>query len=220
MPSPMRCIVTAGPTYERLDDVRRLTNFSTGRLGIELAAHLTARDHEVSLLVGEQATWPGERRAATVESFSTTQDLRERFERLQGPAVAAVFHVAAVSDFAFGRAWERTEAGELREVQEGKLSTRQGNLLVELVPTPKLIGRLRGFFPQARLVGWKYEVDGDRAAVLAKARRQLSENDTDACVANGRAYGEGFGLVTKDGEDQHVTGRAELLASLESWLTR
>jgi phosphopantothenate---cysteine ligase (CTP) len=211
----MRCLVTAGPTYERLDDVRRLTNFSTGRLGIELAAHLTARGHEVVLLVGEQATWPGERRAAMVEIFSTTQDLLERFERLQGPEVGAVFHVAAVNDFAFGRAWERTEAGELSELREGKLSTRQGNLLVELVPTPKLIGRLRGLFPQARLVGWKYEVDGDRAAVLAKARQQLADNHTDACVANGGAYGEGFGVVSREGADQHVTGRAELFAILE-----
>lgn len=216
----MRCIVTAGPTYERLDDVRRLTNFSTGRLGMELAAHLTARSHEVILLVGEQATWPGERRAAAVESFSTTQDLLERFERLQGPAVGAVFHVAAVSDFAFGAAWERTEAGGLRELKEGKISTRQGTLLVELVPTPKLIGRLRGFFPQARLVGWKYEVDGDRAAVLAKARRQLSDNHTDVCVANGGAYGEGFGVVTRDGEDQHVTRREELFAILEKLIVR
>ncbi len=216
----MRCIVTAGPTYERLDEVRRLTNFSTGRLGIELAAHLTAHGHEVVLLVGEQATWPRERRAAMVECFSTTQDLLERFESLQGPAVDAVFHVAAVSDFAFGRAWERTESGELRELREGKLSTRQDNLLVELVPTPKLISRLRGFFPRARLVGWKYEVDGDRAAVLAKARQQLSDNHTDACVANGRAYGEGFGVVTRDGENQHVTGREELFASLEKLIAR
>jgi len=39
----MNCIVTAGPTYEPLDDVRRLTNFSTGRLGTELANFLAAR---------------------------------------------------------------------------------------------------------------------------------------------------------------------------------
>ena len=39
----MNCIVTAGPTFEPLDDVRRLTNFSTGRLGTELANFLAAR---------------------------------------------------------------------------------------------------------------------------------------------------------------------------------
>ena len=47
----MNCIVTAGPTYEPLDDVRRLTNFSTGRLGTELANFLAARGHTVILLV-------------------------------------------------------------------------------------------------------------------------------------------------------------------------
>ena len=38
----MNCIVTCGPTYEPLDEVRRLTNFSTGRLGTELANYLVA----------------------------------------------------------------------------------------------------------------------------------------------------------------------------------
>jgi len=41
----MRCIVTAGPTYEPLDKVRRLTNFSSGRLGSELGDFLTDRGH-------------------------------------------------------------------------------------------------------------------------------------------------------------------------------
>ena len=71
----MNCIVTAGPTYEPLDDVRRLTNFSTGRLGTELAGFLTAHGHQVTLLIGELATWGGERQAQTVKVFSTTRDL-------------------------------------------------------------------------------------------------------------------------------------------------
>ena len=41
----MNCVVTAGPTYEPLDEVRRLTNFSTGRLGTELANTLTRHGH-------------------------------------------------------------------------------------------------------------------------------------------------------------------------------
>src|SRR5580658_4971705 len=75
--SGMNCIVTAGPTYEPLDDVRRLTNFSTGRLGTELANYLVARGHKVILLIGEMATYPGERKAQKVEQFSPAADLRE-----------------------------------------------------------------------------------------------------------------------------------------------
>ncbi len=77
----MHCIVTAGPTYESLDEVRRLTNFSTGRLGTELAGFLTASGHEVTLLIGEQATYRGERRATTTQIFSTTADLSHRLRR-------------------------------------------------------------------------------------------------------------------------------------------
>ena len=51
----MHCLVTAGPTYETMDNVRRLTNFSTGRLGTELANFLAESGHNVTLLIGEQA---------------------------------------------------------------------------------------------------------------------------------------------------------------------
>jgi len=57
----MRCVVTAGPTFEPLDAVRRLTNFSTGRLGSELANFLAARGHEVALFIGQLATYRGQR---------------------------------------------------------------------------------------------------------------------------------------------------------------
>jgi phosphopantothenate---cysteine ligase (CTP) len=192
----MRCIVTAGPTYETMDKVRRLTNFSTGRLGTELSNFFVARGHQVTLLIGDQATYVGERRAQRVEMFATTEDLREKLQALAEQNIEAVFHVAAVSDFKFGKIWSRSPSGELSEVKSGKISTRQGTLLAELVPTPKIIAGLRDWYPRARLVGWKFEVDGDRAGVLRAAEEQLARCCMDACVANGPAYGTGFGLVT------------------------
>lgn len=195
----MHCLVTAGPTYEPLDHVRRLTNFSTGRLGTELAACLTDAGHRVTLLLGEQATWAGERRAAAVVPFSTTADLGAKLLARAGADVGAVFHAAAVSDFQFGRAFQPTADGGLEPLQGGKLSTRSGTLLVELQPTPKLLPLLRDWFPAARITGWKYEVDGDRAAALARGAEQLAVARTDACVVNGPAYGAGFGLLTRSG---------------------
>ena len=112
----MNRVVTAGPTYEPLDDVRRLTNFSTGRLGTELANHLTAHGHQATLLIGEQATHRGERHAKTVEVFTTTADLRERLKKLSAGRVDAVFHAAAVSDFTFGKIWTRPATGEMTEL--------------------------------------------------------------------------------------------------------
>jgi len=214
MLEPMRCIVTAGPTYEPLDEVRRLTNFSTGRLGSELATFLTAKGHEATLLIGQQASFRGERQAQQVQTFTTTSDLRDRLRSLGGETTDAVFHAAAVSDFTFGKVWRRSEQGELREASSGKLSTRQGTLLAELLPTPKIIAELRQFFPKAVLVGWKFEVDGDRESVVRLAEEQIVVCGTDACVANGPAYGPGFGLVQRHGT-VHLSQMQALFQALE-----
>ena len=113
----MNCIVTAGPTYEPLDDVRRLTNFSTGRLGTELANFLAARGHRVILLIGTMATHGGERRAQRVETFTTAADLREKLKAVSSKKVDAIFHAAAVGDFAFGRIFTTDKSGKLAEIK-------------------------------------------------------------------------------------------------------
>jgi phosphopantothenoylcysteine decarboxylase/phosphopantothenate--cysteine ligase len=215
----VHCLVTAGPTYEPLDQARRLTNFSTGQLGTELAAFLTTSGHQVTLLIGEQATYRGVRLAEEIESFSTTSDLASRLAAHGGPgAVRAVFHAAAVSDFTFGKIMRRNDAGELEPVHSGKIPTREGTLLAELVPTEKIIAKLRALFPAAFLVGWKYEVEGDQAAVLELARRQIAECRTDACVGNGPAYGPGFTLVQRSGVVTHCSDTTHLFQQFESLL--
>lgn len=214
----MNCLITAGPTYETMDNVRRLTNFSTGQLGTELANFLTARGHDVTLLIGEQATHPGERKARRVETFTTTASLRGKLQALSAQSADAVFHAAAVSDFTFGKIWLRSPSGELTEIKSGKISTRQGALLAELVPTPKIITELRGWFPNAKLIGWKFEVDGDQADVIQKAEDQLMDCSTDACVANGPAYGSGFGLVSGVGHCTHLKDSAALFAALAKFI--
>ena len=215
----VRCIVTAGPTFEPLDQVRRLTNFSTGRLGSELTNHLALQSHEVTLLIGQQATWRGERNAAEVDTFTTTQSLREKLQALAADSFDAIFHAAAVSDFTFGKVFSRSAKGELQEVRSGKFSTREDPLLVELLPTAKIISELRGWFPHATIVGWKYEIDGTREELIEKASRQIFENQTDACVANGSAYGEGFGLVTAEG-CEHIQVAVALYRALAEFIGR
>jgi phosphopantothenate---cysteine ligase (CTP) len=212
----MNCLVTAGPTFEPLDDVRRLTNFSTGRLGTELAHYLAARGHRVTLLIGESATYKGECMAATVKPFSTTADLRAKVKSFSGKKVDAIFHAAAVSDFGFGKLFACDAAGKPKPFTPSrKISTRGGNLFVELVPTPKIIAELRSWFPKVKIIGWKFEVDGDRADSLRSAKKQLEDCATDFCVANGPAYGKGFGLVSADTQ-KHFANAEKLFAALEA----
>lgn len=214
----MICVVTAGPTYEPLDVARRLTNFSTGQLGTDLANFLTARGHQVTLLIGQQASYPGERRAQSVETFTTTANLRMKLEDFGGKQIDAVFHAAAVSDFYFGKVWSRSANGELTEIKSGKISTTYGTLLAELIPTKKIIASLRDWFPKAHITGWKYEVEGERADVIRAAEKQIATCLTNACVANGPAYGDGFGLVTRNarsGACAHMANADALFDALE-----
>ena len=211
----MICLVTAGPTYEPLDGARRLTNFSTGELGTELANFLAAHGHQVTLLLGVQATYSGDRRAQAVETFTTSDNLRMKLEALGGKSVDAMFHAAAVSDFHFGKVWSRSDKGELTEIKSGKISTDHGTLLAELIPTKKIIASLRDWFPRAHITGWKYEVDGTRPDVIHAAQRQISGCLTNACVANGPAYGQGFGVVNRNGTATHVADNKALFEALE-----
>ena len=178
----MHCLVTAGPTVEPIDAVRRLTNHSTGRLGCGLADALARAGHRVTLLLSETAVHAPKCKKVHVVRFNTTADLREQLEAAAALRVKAIYHVAAVSDFT------------VKRPRKGKIPTT-ASLKLELKSTPKLIHSLRKWFPDAVLVAWKYEVDGGRKSTVAAARAQIKKCKTDACVANGPAYGEGFGVV-------------------------
>ncbi len=212
----MHCIVTAGPTYEPIDQVRRLTNHSTGQLGTGLAKRLAADGHEVTLLRGRSATHTEMPEGVGLQQFTTTADLAEKLERLARAesGAGAVFHAAAVSDFAVGQIFRRADDGQLKPLNVGKLSTRDGDLLLELKPTPKIIASLREWFAEALLLGWKYEVDGDRDSALGQGQTQIVENQTNGCVVNGPAYGNGFGWLSNDHPAEHLADKAELFNKL------
>lgn len=207
----MHCLVSAGATFEPLDRVRRLTNFSTGKLGAELARFLCAEGHQVDLFLGDAAVWRGENHPARVHGFTTGASLLELFANHASPSVGAVFHAAAVGDFKFGKIWseDHTELSSL-----GKIPTRDGALLVELIPAPKILPQLRALFPRAFIAGWKYEVEGDRASTIAVGKRQIQQCLTDACVLNGPAYGDGFGVLPAHGELIQAEDAVELYLAL------
>jgi phosphopantothenoylcysteine synthetase/decarboxylase len=197
-----------------LDRVRRLTNFSTGSLGGELANHLANQGHEVRLLLGETATWQSPLAAVAVDRFSTTESLRQRFVEATDWRPNLVFHAAAVGDFTGGASFRRLPNGTLAPVAAGKLTTRDGNLLIELRPTPKLLPKLCTTFTGARIIGWKHEVDGTTKDALAAGRRQLAESLSFGCVVNGPAYGVGFGFLRSGEEVLHLADKPALFDAL------
>ena len=96
----MKIIVTCGPSYEPIDEVRRITNFSTGELGSRLASTLAEAGHEVICLKGVASTTSERVFQAQIVPFTTNDDLMARLEELgQTRSVGAIFHAAALADF-------------------------------------------------------------------------------------------------------------------------
>lgn len=212
---PRKVIVTAGPSYEPIDSVRRLTNFSTGELGVRLAEQLAATGSEVFCLKGVGATFPGPAAPCQLLPFTTNDDLLDQLARLSREhAIAAVFHVAALCDFKIKRVTDETGQAS----QSAKIESRAGELTLHLEPARKVIRELRPLFPRATLIGWKYELVGSRDDALAKAWRQLRENASDACVVNGSAYGTGFGLCTPPDRIRELRDKTEVVHELPRWL--
>jgi len=212
----MRVVVTCGPSYEPIDEVRRITNFSTGELGIMLTNHLAKAGCEVVCYRGVGATTTERVVGARVVPFATNQHLRSELEALEHrERVDAVFHAAALCDYRVKSVLSSCGA----EVAATKIPSRAGEITLTLDPTAKVIHELRDLFPVSRIVGWKFELIGSRADVLAAAIRQLHESRSDACVMNGDAYGAGFGFLEPQQKPVHIVDKARLCAHLAQWLT-
>jgi len=202
-PKPL-AVVTCGPASAPIDSVRRITNFATGEIGAILSRAFLEAGWDVISLRGEGSTFPAPD-GIDVRVFSTNDSLAALFQSLPA-SPNAIFHAAALCDF------------QVASIEGGsgmkKIPTRDGALTLHLEPAPKILPRLREWFPGAFIVGWKYELDGDRSAALAKGAAQIRECHTNACVVNGAAYGEGFGVLFPDGTLTEVADKRGLAAAL------
>jgi len=128
----VKILVTSGATREPLDDVRFLSNVSTGATGAALADALAAHGHQVALLRGTGAV--AAKRAQPAGEFGSTADLLAQLRALVGTGqFGAVIHCAAVADYTPAR------------VARGKMPSSARSLTVRLIPTPKILPQIKSF---------------------------------------------------------------------------
>ena len=174
-----RILITAGPTYERLDPVRYIGNFSTGKMGLALAEACALRGAEVQLVAGpvQLATFHPNIHRTNVES---AQQMYEAATQLFPTCEAAIL-CAAVADF--------TPASCTDE----KIK-RKGPISLALEPTHDIaaaLGRMKT--ASQRLVGFALETQNE----MGNAREKLTRKNLDLIVLNTlRDEGAGFGHDT------------------------
>jgi len=189
---PLRILVTAGPTRERIDPVRFLSNPSSGRMGFAVAARAAKRGHRVMLVSGpvDLADPPG---------VSVTQvETAAQMARAVGRAFAtcdAVVMTAAVADY--------TPARPAR----AKLKKTGRPLVLRLIPTQDILSGLGRRKGRRVLIGFALETGGE----LRNAREKLMRKNLDLIVAN---RPESFGGPTIRATLLFRDGRVERLPLL------
>jgi phosphopantothenoylcysteine decarboxylase/phosphopantothenate--cysteine ligase len=157
-------LITAGPTREKIDPVRYLTNRSSGRMGYALAEAAVRRGARVLLVTGPTSlTPPG---AAEVTRVDSTEEMRDAVLHLL-PQSSIVIKTAAVADYR-----PKSTAGQ-------KIK-RKGPMTLELEATPDILKELSSKKTSQIIVGFAAETEN----VLENARQKLLAKNLDAIVVN------------------------------------
>jgi phosphopantothenoylcysteine decarboxylase/phosphopantothenate--cysteine ligase len=157
-------LITAGPTREKIDPVRYLTNRSSGRMGYALAEAALRRGARVLLVSGPTSlTPPG---AAEVTRVESTEEMRDAVLKLL-PQANVVIKTAAVADY------------RPKVAAEQKLK-RKGATTLELEATPDILQELSRKKSSQIVVGFAAETEN----VLENARQKLVAKSLDAIVVN------------------------------------
>ena len=166
-PSPLaghHVVVTSGATKEPIDPVRVLTNRASGRTGRAVAQACYARGATVTLVHdGPDVPY------ADVRQAETTEEMIDAVESAAATADALV-SAAAISDYTMDAVGEKIRSG-------------QEELNLDLLPTPKLLDRIRGAYPDLTMVGFKVETSGDDDEMV-EAAREIIDRVGLAFVAN------------------------------------
>jgi phosphopantothenoylcysteine decarboxylase/phosphopantothenate--cysteine ligase len=166
-------LITAGPTREKIDPVRYLTNRSSGRMGYALAAAALRRGARVLLVSGPTALKPPS--AAELTWVESAEEMRRAALGLL-PQASVVIKTAAVSDYR-----PKSVAGQ-------KIK-RSGSMSLELEPTADILAELVRHRQSQIMVGFAAESEN----VLENARRKLLSKSLDAIVVNDISH-EGVGF--------------------------
>ena len=178
-------LITAGPTREKIDPVRYLTNRSSGRMGYALAEAALRRGARVLLVTGPTSiTPPG---AAEVTRVESTDEMREAVLNLL-PRASVVIKTAAVADYR-----PKSAAGQ-------KIK-RKGPMSLELEATPDILKELSLRKKSQIVVGFAAETEN----VLENARQKLVSKNLDAIVVNDVSR-EGVGFDSDRNAVTIITG--------------
>ena len=186
-----RVMITAGPTYEKIDPVRFVGNYSSGKMGIALAEECANRGAEVEMICGPVSKQPSHPNIRCTSVESAAQMYKAAMETF--PKCNAAILCAAVADYT------------PEQVAEEKIKRVGDQLVLKLNPTQDIaqaLGKIKG--EGQRLVGFALETCNENE----HARLKLEKKNLDFIVLNS-LNDEGAGF-------QHDTNKITIISATES----
>lgn len=178
-----RVLITGGPTWVAIDDVRVISNISTGEMSLLLARRAASLGMKVDLLLGPAMSTVVLPARVRVSRFKFYHELAALLTRkLRVCRYDVILHAAAVSDY-------------LCRSKQGKMSSASLIRTLHLTRAPKLIRKIKRLNPDALLVIFKLETGLTDTALVRRGLLALKDTGSDFVVANTIHQGLYRGLI-------------------------
>ena len=165
-----RVLITAGPTIEYIDPVRVITNQSTGKTGVLLAADLVSAGAKVTLIYGAGKESPP--KGVKLVRVETSKEMYDAVRKEMKQKFDIVILAAAVSDYTP----EKSSTTKIKSVHD--------KITLKLKRVPKIIDIIKKIQKNVFLVGFKAETNLSKEKLVNAARNKLKESSADLIVAN------------------------------------
>ena len=201
-------LVTAGPTTVAIDNIRRLTNRFTGRLGTYIAEELYLRGAKVKLIHGRGSYSPPD--YLTHQIVDTYDEYFSEVMRELKQSYRFGIFSAAVADY------------KPKKVFPGKIPSGGALSKIELVSTQKVINQVRAKFPDLEMITFKYQENVSHAELINIAQNKLQQGYR-MVVANRGEEHQATGaqvayLVTSEQPPQKAVGKPEIARAIADYL--
>lgn len=225
----MNILITAGGTTEKIDEVRVISNFSTGKLGLEIAKSFLENKNinleKIYYLCEKNTNAPNDNKVEIVR-VSGVQGLLDALQNiLSSKKIDAVIHAMAVSDYAVRTVTtlndlKNNESKSNMEKCSGKISSEIDDLVIILKKTPKVISEIKKMQKDTILVGFKLLSNVDKEILIDTAYKLLIKNDCDMVLANdlSEISGEKHGayLILPDKEYDRLETKEQIAQAIMS----
>lgn len=187
----MKILITSGGTTEKIDQVRGITNHSSGRLGKKIAEKFLAASHQVTLVTTASTIKPKKRANLSIIEITDVNNLIETLEPLV-KSHHVLIHSMAVSDYTPIYMTDLTEVEETSDLsqlltktnKERKISSQADYQVLFLKKTPKVISLVKQWNPSIQLIAFKLLVNVSKEELFQVARSSLKKNQADYILAN------------------------------------